>query len=319
MGKLTLNDFIKISKEKHGDRYDYSLVNYKNTITKVNIICKEHGIFNQTPSNHSSNEAGCPLCGLEIQRNFLRKDTSYFIKSARKVHKDKYDYSLVDYKQNKILVKIICPIHGEFEQTPNSHLTNGGCRKCGREKADEETRQKRTDNFIFKANTVHNNKFDYTKMIYINNRTKIIITCPDHGDLEVIPNNHVDRKQGCYDCYLRDYNSDSRSLSGWSYTKWINTSKGSKNFDSFKVYILKCWSDTETFYKIGKTFQKVSKRYDKGSLPYNYKIIKILESNDGLEICKLEMKKHMENKEYKYKPKVKFGGYRECYKKVKGI
>lgn len=121
---MTTAEFIAKAKLKHGDRYDYSKTEYVNQITDVIIICKEHGEFLQRPNNHYMG-AGCPACS-----GNKRCDTKGFIEKARKVHGDTYDYSLVDYKNNKTHVKIICKLHGVFEQAPDKHLAGRGCPGC---------------------------------------------------------------------------------------------------------------------------------------------------------------------------------------------
>jgi hypothetical protein len=122
--KLTTEEFIKKAKTIHGDKYDYNLVDYKNTYTKVKIICPIHGVFKQKPSDHLRNN-GCPECS-----GTKKLTTKEFIEKAKAVHGDKYDYSLVKYKNTKTKVKIICPIHNTFEQRPNSHLKGFGCPEC---------------------------------------------------------------------------------------------------------------------------------------------------------------------------------------------
>ena len=119
------DNFIKKAKEKHGDKYDYSLVVYKNCRTKIKIICPIHGIFNQTPTGHLSN-SGCLKCSIKLKAI----DINDFNINASKIHNNKYDYSLVNYVNKKTKVKIICPIHGIFTQTPTIHLNGGGCKKC---------------------------------------------------------------------------------------------------------------------------------------------------------------------------------------------
>ena len=120
----TNESFIEASKRVHGDRYDYSLVEYVNNRTKVKIICPEHGVFEQTPENHLAGN-GCPRCAKAV------RNTEEFIEVATKIHKAKYDYSLVDYINATTPVKIICSIHGIFEQTPTKHLCGHGCPHCG--------------------------------------------------------------------------------------------------------------------------------------------------------------------------------------------
>lgn len=124
-----------------------------------------------------------------------RSNNEEFIRKARNIHGDKYDYSKVDYKGSSNKVCIICPIHGDFWQNPTSHLQGHGCPECvGLKKWD-------TAKFITKARGVHGNKYDYSKTQYINKRTKVIITCPIHGDFTQIPYNHI-IGQGCPQCGL---------------------------------------------------------------------------------------------------------------------
>ena len=135
--RMTTLEFVRKAMLVHGNKYDYSLVEYVNTKTLVKIICREHGIFEQIPANHLQGN-GCPICS----KNVLLT-TEQFISKASAVHSDKYDYRLVVYKGNKCKVKIICPMHGVFKQRPDAHLLGQDCPKCGI--------QKRVDNRDEKA------------------------------------------------------------------------------------------------------------------------------------------------------------------------
>lgn len=127
----TKEDFIAktLLVEEIAGKYDYSLVEYKNSIICVDIVCPKHGKFSMTPGNHLSGK-GCQQCFNE--RRYLNNISSVeeFISKATKVQKQVYDYSEVVYKTCKDKVKIICPIHGPFLQTPDSHCTGSGCQKC---------------------------------------------------------------------------------------------------------------------------------------------------------------------------------------------
>lgn len=190
--KLTTEEFIKKSKEIHSNLYGYSKVEYKNASTKVSIICPTHGEFEQTPSRHLGGQ-GCPKCGIVSRANTIRKTTSNFIRRAKEIHGDKYNYSKVDYKGFRTKVTIICPIHGEFEQTPNNHLHGLGCHKCG------GTTKLTTRDFIKRIKDIQGDKYDYSKVIYKNYKSKIIIGCPIHGDFEQIAFVHL-QGRGCPKC-----------------------------------------------------------------------------------------------------------------------
>lgn len=204
---MNTEEFVKIAKENHDNFYDYSKVEYINRRTKVCIICPIHGEFWQAPSKHLSGQ-GCPKCGkIKMWDKRGRCLTNEFIEKAREIHNDKYDYSKVEYVKSNEKVCIICPIHGEFWQTPNKHLAKRGCPECKNNKL-KTLKSSNTDEFIEKARRVHGNKYDYSKVEYVNNSTKICIICPEHGEFWQTPNNHL-RGKGCYQC--NGFNTDSES------------------------------------------------------------------------------------------------------------
>ena len=189
---LTTDEFIEKARKIHRDKYDYSKVKYVNNSTKVCIICPEHGEFWMTPHNHLANQ-GCPKCsGRYIT------DTNYFIKKAKQIHGSKYDYSKVEYKDSKTKICIICPKHGEFWQTPQEHLQHKGCKECGFESVLEKN-TKSTEDFIKQSNIVHHYKYDYSKAVYINSKTPLTVICPEHGEFLQIPLVHL-KGFGCPKC-----------------------------------------------------------------------------------------------------------------------
>ena len=190
--KKTREEFIQDAREKHGDKYDYSKVEYMNNHTKVCIICPDHGEFWQTPHSHTQGQ-GCPKC-----YGKYAPTTEEWITSAHEVHGEKYDYSKVKYVNNTTKVCIKCPKHGEFEQTPASHIKGAGCPKCGIEKIRESLSFSKED-FIKKVHKIHGDKYDYSKVEYVNNHTKVCIVCPDHGEFWQTPNSHL-RGNGCSKC-----------------------------------------------------------------------------------------------------------------------
>ena len=201
--KPTTNEFINNAILVHGDKYDYSKVEYKKAIEKVIIICKEHGEFWQTPNSHL-NGSGCPFCG-----KTYKSDNDDFIKKAIVIHGDKYDYSKVNYTKAREHVIIICKIHGEFEQTASCHVTGDGCRKCGFEKTSQQ-RNSNTIEFIQKAIITHGDKYDYSKVNYTKARKNVIIICKIHGEFEQTPNKHL-RPSGCNNCAINNRADNCRS------------------------------------------------------------------------------------------------------------
>ena len=189
MKRLNKIDFLERAHKIHGDKYDYSKIEYKNTRTKVCIICPEHGEFWQTPNSHLSGQ-GCPECGLKKRSISKTLTLEEFLEKARKVHGDKYDYSKVEYVDSHTKICIICPEHGEFWQTPASHLFGHGCKKCGFITSSNSSR-KGAAKFIKDATARYGDKYDYSKVIYKNAHTKVCIICPEHGEFWQEPNNHL--------------------------------------------------------------------------------------------------------------------------------
>ena len=192
MKKLTKEDFIAKAKAIHGDKYDYSKVDYINSATKVTITCPVHGDFKQTPGDHVNCKSGCPKCHFLKLSIMKRLTKEQFIEKAKRVHGDKYDYSKVVYVNSETKVTITCPVHGDFEQVANCHLQGNGCYKC-------TNLYRTTEQFIEKAKAIHGDKYDYRKVDYINSTTKVTITCPVHGEFEQTPSDHL-RSSGCYKC-----------------------------------------------------------------------------------------------------------------------
>jgi len=189
--KLNIKIFIERSNKIHNNKYNYSLVDYKNNRTKVKIICSDHGIFEQVPGAHLRGQI-CKKCNNE-KSNIGKTE---FIKISKKIHNNKYDYSLVEYNNNKTKIKIICPIHGEFKQRPDSHLQGKGCNKCAIIYKKHNLQNK---DFIEISKKIHNNKYNYSLVNYENGRTKVKIICPIHGIFEQIPYNHS-KGLGCHKC-----------------------------------------------------------------------------------------------------------------------
>lgn len=230
-----------------------------------------------------------------------KSNTKEFIEKAQKIHGDYFDYSLSHYTgiRNKLI--IICPLHGQYEQVPNSHLRGIGCPKCGLINRSK-TRTWSKETFIKKANLVHSNKYDYTKSNYINSMKKITITCPIHGDFKQKVNNHL-QGANCPNCV---------HTHGFSRSHWVNFCNNKKNIDP-KVYIIKCYNNTEEFIKIGITVRTISQRFQsKGHLPYEYEVLKEIK---GSSLFVFDKEKELHNLYYnfKYKPNLSFLGETECF------
>jgi very-short-patch-repair endonuclease len=207
---MTTNEKI-IEKIKliHGDKYSLDKFVYSSYKEKVTLICKTHGEFSISLSNLISNKRGCPTCGKLKSKNSNRSNTEEFISKANKVHNFKYRYDNVNYYNWKEKVSIICEKHGEFKQSPFNHLSGSGCPKCnkGRPPMKKNIEKKGIDDkisyklkkFIEISNKVHNNKYDYSNVIYYSSNKKVKIICKKHGEFEQTPSHHK-RGNGCPSC-----------------------------------------------------------------------------------------------------------------------
>ena len=243
---------------------------------------------------------------------------SEFIKKANEIHNNKYNYDKVNYINKRTKVIITCPIHGDFEQLPSGHI-NGkyGCPLCGHMLISTSLK-KPTKKFIAEANIVHNNTYDYTLITdeLVGTRTKIPIVCPKHGIFYQRVDIHL---SGCIckKCSneLKSLNTKGifKSNSGWTYSSWEKAGTLSNNFKAFSMYVLECYNDSEKFYKIGKTFTSITDRYAGSSMmPYEWKLY-FIASGESRKISKLEQLFHNCLKEFKYLPKIEFGGWTECF------
>lgn len=202
------NDFIKRAKKVHGDRYDYSKVEYKTSFEKVCIICPKHGEFWQNMGNHINNKCICPKCAIEESSEKRKMTTEELLLFLKRKMGDKYDYSKVVYNGYDSPVELICHKkdkngneHGAF--THNAHsffnrLYNCDCPKCNFEK-EGYGRRFTKEEFVNRANIIHSFKYDYSKFEYINGKTKSIIICPIHGEFLQNGESHL-AGQGCPLC-----------------------------------------------------------------------------------------------------------------------
>lgn len=192
--KSNTDEFVIKAKNAHGERYDYSKSLYDGFKTRLIIICKEHGEFEQTPDVHLRS-SGCSKCSRTNASNKRKTSLESWINSAKDVHEDKFDYSKVEYINTYTKVIIICPEHGEFEQQPKHHLQGRGCAKC----SGIENNPYTTEEWVNKMVDKYGDKYDYSKVNYINTSTKVIIKCPKHGEFMQNPDNH-NQGSGCPKC-----------------------------------------------------------------------------------------------------------------------
>jgi len=212
-------------------RYNESRISYKEAKSKIPDLvstweglkknndkitrkCNTHGLWEQTLSS-ALNGHGCQKCYTQSPKT-KKYTTQEWINLATKVHGDKYDYSKTVYQGIDNKVAILCKKHGEFKQSPNVHLNGSGCPQCAWDEASERGNKFTKEEFVNRANIVHNYKYNYGKTIYTGmniNRgdEKIIITCPKHGDFSQRPGDHIYNQNGCPKCGFDVISTSSRS------------------------------------------------------------------------------------------------------------
>jgi len=197
MKKLSIQEVEIQFRKIHGDKYQYDWSTYVNNSKKMLMICPIHGEFRQKPNNHK-NDQGCPICRYIKSAESKSLTTNKQLINFRIIHSDKYNYDWLTYKNNTEKMKMICPIHGEFFQSPNTHKRGVGCPVCGNIKRNIAITLNFND-VIDMCEIVHDNKYTYDETSYINTMTKMRIICPIHGEFWQLPISHKTGR-GCPIC-----------------------------------------------------------------------------------------------------------------------
>jgi len=168
--------------------------------------------------------------------------------------------------------------------------------------------------FINKAIKKHGNKYDYTKVNYVNNETRVTIICNKHGEFNQTPHEHLDGS-GCKMCgfeKMSEKRINNPSVS-WTLTSWENAANSSNNFDCYKIYIVELFDELsgEKFIKIGRTFTDTKSRMI--SVPYSFTVLKEWVFYNPDQAFDIENELKIQNNKFRYKPLKKFGGESECF------
>jgi ssDNA-binding Zn-finger/Zn-ribbon topoisomerase 1 len=300
----THKQFIAKARKAHGDKFCYEKTVYIHSQKRILITCKAHGDFEQIANRHLRSKHGCPKCAKLNVIKANTKNTVQFISKAKQNHGNKYDYSKSAYVRSDELITITCPEHGDFERTPASHLFGYGCNTCAG--VDEYN----TETFIKRAMQVHgDSKYDYSRSSYENAHKKLTIICSKHGGFEQSPAGHL-QGYGCGACA-------SELVSGYSRSDFVRLCND-KNGNA-ALYVIKCYDDCESFYKIGITSNDLQKRFqNRRAMPYLYDELYLIDGTASY-IYDLEVKLHSLLKSWIHKPSVKFRGYTECFSTIKPI
>ena len=281
--------FIEKANLIHNKKYNYDLSDYINSQSKIEITCTIHGSFWQSPNNHLKG-AGCPDCGVQSRVLKRLSNTQDFINKASIVHSNVYSYEFSKYVNKTQKVEITCPIHGNFHQRPNDHLNGSGCGECA-SKSRKSKLSLTIDNFIEKSIKFHMYKYDYSKVNYINGKTKVTITCPIHGDFSQMPYHHI-KGVGCPGCAITGFDKNKPAI----------------------LYYLKITTDNnQVLYKIGITNRTVNERFSLTDLS-KIEIVKQKLYENGQDALNWESKLKSKYKQYQYKgPDILSSGNTELF------
>lgn len=196
-------EFLKRLSEIWGDKYDYSKVEYVGSDTKVSILCKDHGEFLVYPSsclkNRPVGQVICPRCNKEKVAEGISLTTEQVVSRCKEIHGTKYTYEKTKYINSYTKIIITCPVHGDKEVNPQNFMRGSGCMECGNIKTGLISRNT-VSKFIELASSIHDNKYDYSKVVYSGNKKPVDIVCPTHGIFSQKPNSHTTSKAGCPSC-----------------------------------------------------------------------------------------------------------------------
>ena len=194
LNKRTSNteDFIFKAKKIHDNKFNYDLVEYVRTNSKIKILCNAcNNIFLQMP-NHHLRGSGCLIC----TNNASRSNKEEFIIKAKKIHGDKYNYDSVDYVNSISKVKILCnDCNNTFLLNPNHHLSGVGCSVCA-----NLNKKSNKEEFVKKSKKIYGDKFNYDLVEYIDCKIGVKILCNDCNNIFLRPPNDHLRNKGCLQC-----------------------------------------------------------------------------------------------------------------------
>lgn len=176
-------DFVKRAREVHGNKYEYIRDDdFVGITSRIRIICPIHGEFTQNGVSHVVAKQGCKKCYDESKIGKYKMTTEEFIRKAKEIHGDRYDYSKTVYNGIKNKLKIICPEHGEFWQVAYDHLRGFKCEQC-----KYDNNRMTLEEFVQRAEEIHGDKYTYNKVKYVSNNVYVTVTCKKHGDFQTHP------------------------------------------------------------------------------------------------------------------------------------
>ncbi len=276
--RVTHEEFIVRANNKHNFFYKY-VEKYLTMHTKININCPTHGIFTQEPCNHLQGR-GCPKCAAKGRPLSTNK---FVLTSFFQTHGSFYNYDKMKFIGMLNEIIIVCPTHGDFNQTPANHIRGSGCPKCANESLILEREQ-----VVLNFNKVHFGLYRYNNLVYINSMTEVEITCSIHGAFWLKPNYHL-QGQGCPKCLTSGFRIDRPAI-------------------LYYLIDLTCG-----LYKIGISNRTLRERF--GSKLNEIRVIKIIPFLFGADAKNLEKELHETHAHYRCDNNnfKEVGGYTEFF------
>lgn len=287
------------AKEVHGEKYDYSLVDYKHSQKNVIIVCNKHGQFKQRPSNHLMGR-GCSDCSTESRSH----DLESFVTKSKLLHSDVYDYSKVELVGSRELVTITCKLHGDFQQKPNYHMSKrGGCPLC----IKESILDRRKEEFIRTSKEVHGDRYDYSQVVYEDSRIPVKIGCAVHGEFLQKTTIHMMGSK-CPKCS----GEERASKQHWDYLERCKLDDKLANSDAV-LYLLKLSDGCESFLKVGisSSFKNRLSHYKEDGL--DFEILEVVNTTAiQAALLEREVLKYIRENDFRHIPNKVFAGWTEC-------
>ena len=297
---LTTEEFISRCIKVYGkEKYIFDKTTYINSREKVQIYCTKCKKYFWRVAKEIRDGKGCPLCGIKRRNKTNTLTTEAIIKNAQAVHgKELFDYSEVNYTGHRCKIKITCLKCGHFfYKRPDQHISaKQGCPLCAKEEQKMKVSLSQEE-FIRRVKEIHEDRFDFSSVNYINNNTKVKVWC-----------------KSCFEFFyilprvLLDGGGHQKCSGGFSPEKY-----GKAHSKSF-LYIIHMFGMDENFYKIGIAKQGVIKRFE-SLKDYNYEIL-FQKQLSGYDARKTEIELHKLHKKYKYYPHVQFPGHTECFSRI---
>lgn len=302
----TTQEYIHECKGVYGDAYQYNKTEYLHCRLPITITCKIHNDF-EIGTAYFLKGGGCPHCRKD-KRSRTQWTTESLVEKLKEVQPNK-DYSKVKYLTTKDKIEVVCPRHGSYFNTPENLIKGQDCKKCRRVSKKKHSLK----HYIDKANQIHKYKYDYSLIKDFSGcLDKVPIICPEHGTFYQPIGYHA-RGTGCWKCgmeYIKNSFKNfhkNRFLGGVKKSEWLSIQKGRRA----KLYVVRMFNDTESFLKIGITFNKIEQRLSQ--IKYSKEILFSYSSEDADFIFELEKNCKVKFKDHRILPSILFKGYTECF------